>query len=68
MAKQVTCSICGAVFTTRRPNRKYCSLNCKAAGDKLRRMKWNDENPGYINEYMRIYRKNKRESKAVVTG
>ena len=57
MAKAVICPICGAQFVTERPNKKYCSFSCKEAGRKLRRMKWNDENPNYNKNYMKQYRK-----------
>lgn len=60
MLKKVTCPICGAVFETNRPNKKYCSFSCKEAGAKLRRMKWEDSNPDYNKDYMKQYRKKDR--------
>ena len=60
MLKKVTCPICGAVFETNRPNKKYCSFSCKEAGAKLRRMKWTDNNPNYNRDYMKQYRKKGR--------
>lgn len=56
MAKIVKCAICGREFETARPNKKYCSFNCKEAGAKVRRMKWEDQNPRYSMEYMKKYR------------
>ena len=61
MAKVIKCPICGAEFTTNKPNKKYCSFSCKEAGLKLQRMKWNDANKGYSTEYMRIYRTAQKE-------
>lgn len=55
------CIICGASFDTNKPNKKYCSFVCKEAGAKLKRLKWNDKNPGYITSYMQQYRKEKKE-------
>lgn len=51
--KTVICPICGTAFETERPNKKYCSFSCKEAGLKLRRMKWELDNPGYNTEYMK---------------
>ena len=61
MPKKVTCPICGAEFETARPNKKYCSFNCKEAGRKLQRMKWDAANPHYNTEYMQKYRKRGRQ-------
>ena len=55
--KEKKCEICGKVFTTARPNKKYCSFSCKEAGSKLKRMKWKEANPHYSAEYMKEYRK-----------
>lgn len=63
MQKKIICPICGAQFETSRPNKKYCSFTCKAAGAKVKRIKWENENPDYIKNYMKQYRKNKGESK-----
>jgi hypothetical protein len=57
MAKVVKCAICGTEFTTNKPNKRYCSFSCKEAAAKLRRMKWEDENPTYNKDYMKQYRK-----------
>lgn len=59
MAKTVICPICGAKFETRRPNKKYCSFSCKEASVKLRRMRWDNQNPNYYREYMKQYRADK---------
>lgn len=59
MAKIVTCPICGLKFETNKPNKKYCSFTCKEASAKVRRMKWEDQNPNYNAEYMKQYRKKK---------
>ena len=64
MAKNVTCPICGAQFETSRPNKKYCSFSCKEAGRKLRRMKWEHDNPHYNAEYMKKYRAAQRKGGA----
>lgn len=63
MEKIIKCAICGAVFKTNKPRRKYCSFSCKEAGAKLQRMKWEDKNPNYVKEYMRKYRKKGQDSK-----
>ena len=57
MAKVIICPMCGLKFETSRPNKKYCSFSCKEAGAKLRRMKWDSQNPDYIKTYMQEYRK-----------
>lgn len=59
--KKIMCPICGTEFETNKPNKKYCSLTCKEAGQKLRRMNWKDNNPHYIAEYMRNYRAEKKK-------
>lgn len=58
--KQIICPICGLKFETNRPNKKYCSFSCKEAGRFKQRMKWEAENPGYINGYMKEYRERKK--------
>ncbi len=58
--KTVKCPICGREFTTNRPNKKFCGYSCKEAGEKLWRMKWNDNNPEYQKLYQRKYREKKR--------
>ncbi len=63
MAKVVKCPICGTVFETSRPNKKYCSFTCKEAGHKLQRMKWEDQNPHYNTAYMKKYRTAQKEAK-----
>lgn len=57
--KTVKCAICGKLFDTSE-TRKYCSLSCSEAGRKLRRMIWKEENPAYMADYMRAYRRKKR--------
>ena len=54
------CEICGKIFETNRPNKKYCSFTCKEAGEKLWRLKWQDKNPEYQKLYQRAYRERKR--------
>ena len=61
MAKVVTCPICGKQFATDKPNKKYCSFSCKEAGVNLRRVKWKDRNPQYNTEYMKRYRKERKD-------
>lgn len=53
MERIIKCRICGKEFTTRWPNRKYCSLSCRDAGERLRRMKWTAANPDYYTTYRR---------------
>lgn len=62
MRKKVVCPICGTEFMTDRPNRKYCSLNCKEASIKLKQMRFLEENPTYFRDYMRE-RRRKEEGK-----
>ncbi len=62
MAKVVKCAICGTEFTTSKPNKRYCSFSCKEAAARLRRMKWEDNNPAYNREYMKQYRKKEGDS------
>lgn len=56
MSKIVTCGICGRSFETNKPNKKYCSLSCREAAAKVRRLEWEDRNPGYNMKYQREYR------------
>lgn len=56
MAKVVKCAICDKWFETSRPHKKYCSFVCKEAGARLRRLKWEQNNPDYIKQYMQRYR------------
>lgn len=60
--KTCKCAICEKEFETAQPHKKYCSLICKEAGDRLRRMKWRSKHPEYTTEYMRQYRQAKREA------
>ena len=55
------CALCGRDFETTRPNKKYCSLTCKEARQKLQRMKWKDANPDYYKGYMKKYRESDKE-------
>ena len=64
MAKVIICPICGRQFETSRPNKKFCSFSCREAGQKLRRMKWEAQNPDYSKKYMQEYRKNQKEGGA----
>lgn len=61
MAKLVQCPMCGATFETSKKNRKYCSLVCKDAGQRLQRLRWKLANMGYYTEYMKQYREQKKE-------
>lgn len=63
--KKISCAICGKVFETGRPNKKYCSLSCKEAGRMLQRMKWRQTNPTYNKDYMRKYREAQKEGVAL---
>lgn len=58
--KKVCCLICGAVFETNKPNKKYCSLLCREAGRQLSQMKRKQRDPEYMTRYMRKYREKKR--------
>ena len=63
MGKFVECPICGAKFSTTRPNKKYCSFTCKEAGTILRRILWAQKNPNYNAEYQKARREKEREKK-----
>lgn len=58
--KKKVCPICGAEFETAKPNKKYCGLSCREAGEEARRLKWEAENRTYHAEYMRKYRAAKK--------
>lgn len=62
MAKLVKCSICGREFETARSNKKYCCFVCREAAQQLRYLRWYNNHPGEKAEYMRRYRKEKREN------
>lgn len=59
--KVVTCPMCGREFLTEKPNKKYCNFTCKEASQKVRRMKWQADNPDYYRDYMQKYRKDRKE-------
>ena len=59
--KQIKCEMCGKIFLTAKPNKKYCSFSCKEAGNKLKRIKWKEKNPHYNADYMKEYRKKERK-------
>ncbi len=60
MAREVKCIICGKVFTTEHRNKKYCSLVCKDASIRKKRLEWKINNPDYYKEYF----KKRREENA----
>jgi len=57
--KTKKCLICGKEFTTEYSNKKYCSLVCKDANLRKKRLEWMLKNPNYYNEYQK-----KRRSKS----
>lgn len=62
--KIVLCPICGQIQKTNKPNKKYCCFACKEAGQKIVRSKWEARNAGYMTDYMKTYREEKRKEKA----
>lgn len=62
------CPICGAEFETAKPNKRYCGLSCREAGEEVRRIKWQAENKTYQAEYMRKYRAMQKEKGAAIHG
>ena len=61
--KTVKCIICGKVFMTERPNKKYCSFSCKEAGRMVKRKAWEEENPTYNAAYQQHLRDKAKERK-----
>ena len=57
MRKNITCKICGAKFNSVSDNAKYCSPACRDQGAKEKRKNWEAENPNYMKDKMREYRK-----------
>lgn len=53
MVRTKKCIMCGKSFDTEWPNKKYCSLVCKDAAIRKKRLEWKADNPGYYTEYMR---------------
>ena len=53
------CKICGNFFTTTSGAAKYCSIECRDKGRQLTAQKWKENNPGYMVDYMRMYRQNR---------
>lgn len=49
--------MCGKTFLTEYTQSKYCSSDCKEAARVEQRKEWNKKHPGYITNYMQIYRK-----------
>lgn len=62
MERVVKCSLCYRQFTTERPRKKYCSATCKEAATRAKRILWKKNNPHYDRDYMREYRKRKKEA------
>ncbi len=56
MEKEVKCGICGKVFVTDKPNKKYCSFVCRESAIKLKRLSWKTNNPEYYKNYFRQIR------------
>lgn len=54
--KTVICEVCKREFSSTHPNIKYCSLECRAKGQSLKRVAWNVEHRNYYPQYMREYR------------
>jgi len=61
MTKKVICPICGKEWETKAKNAKYCSLTCRAEGERIRRKIWEDKNPNYSKMYMRTYAPKKQD-------
>ena len=59
--KKKVCPICGTEFETAKPNKKYCGLSCREAGEEARRLRWEAVNKTYHAEYMRKYRAAQKE-------
>lgn len=53
MKREKVCVICGKTFETEHKNKKYCSLVCKDASDRKKRLEWKIKNPDYYRDYMR---------------
>lgn len=60
MTRTKKCEICGAMFETAYPNKRYCCLTCREAARLLRRKEWNEKNRDYSREYMRAYRRTRK--------
>ena len=57
MVKKRECIICGKTFSTQYSNKKYCSLVCKDAAIRKKRMEWKADNPHYYRDYSRERKK-----------
>ena len=55
--RKIVCKVCGAVFETALPNKKYCSPECREIGEKERRKTYA---ASYQTEYMRQRRARKK--------
>ena len=53
LRKEVKCKICGKVFETEKPNKRYCSFVCKEAAITKKRIEWKVANPHYYRDYSR---------------
>lgn len=58
--KIIKCPICGKETAKIKPNAKYCSLACKEVGRQINRLKWKNQNSGYMCKYMKDYRRKEK--------
>lgn len=56
MKKEKVCVICGKTFETEYSNKKYCSLICRDASIRKKRLEWKMNNPNYYRDYSRMQR------------
>ena len=66
--KTVICEICQKEFSSSNKNIKYCSLECREKGERIKRAAWNIEHRSYYPEYMREYRAKIKRDKRIEVG
>ncbi len=55
--KRKKCVVCGELFHSKVNTARYCSEECRESGQLANRAKWKGDNPDYMKNYMRKYRR-----------
>ena len=60
--RELTCPVCGTVFTTNHPSKKYCSAECYRIKNLEKMRDWGKANRDKVRERQRLYRQNHRQA------
>lgn len=62
--RELECVQCGEKYFTEAPNSKYCSLECREAARRTKRLEWENRNAGYNRDYARRFRRKTEKNHA----